>query len=143
MRRRGTYTLLWLEIEFVSLLSITFILIMFLSLANLFTPLSSVAQPKQFGINLPSAVVTIPISQEKNGFLIIINSSDDVYVGDSMVGVNGLTASLSSYIHQYGTPTSVKIAADKAASYGTVVQVMDLLRKDGISTVDMIVGQAQ
>ncbi len=144
MKKRDTDSLLWFGIELVSLLSITFILIMFLAISNVFIiPVAGGTQIKQFGINLPNAVVTIPLSQEKTGFLVVINASNDVYIGNNNVGISELTSSLSAYIQQYGTPTSVKIAADSAASYGTIVQVMDTLRKDGISNVDFIVGQSK
>ncbi|MCL4408369.1 MAG: biopolymer transporter ExbD [Thermotogae bacterium] len=143
MKKRDTDLLFWVGIELVSLLSITFILIMFLALANAAASVVPVSSLGQIGISLPSAVTTIPATEESKGLLVTVNSSDEIYVGTTQVKISNIPSLLTSYISQYGTPTSVKIAADKSVSYGTIVQIMDLLRQNGISTIDLIVGQAR
>lgn len=141
MKRRDTDVFFWVGIELVSLLSITFILIMFLALANATSSLIPSSALGQIGITLPSAITTIPATAETKGLLVTINSSDEIYVGTTQVKAANIPSLLASYISQYGTPTSVKIAADKSVPYGTIIQLMDMLRKNGIGTVDLIVGQ--
>ncbi len=143
MKKGDTDLFFWIGIELVSLLSITFILIMFLALANATSSLVPTSSLGQMGINLPSAITTIPATSEAKGLLVTINSSDEIYVGTTQVKVSDISSLLASYISQYGTPTSVKIAADKSVPYGTIVQLMDVLRQNGISTIDLIVGQAR
>jgi biopolymer transport protein TolR len=143
MKKRDTDLFFWVGIELVSLLSITFILIMFLALANAATSVVPTSSLGQIGISLPSAITTIPATEESKGLLVTINSSDEIFVGTTQVKTSDISSLLTSYISQYGTPTSVKIAADKSVPYGTIVQIMDLLRQNGISTIDLIVGQAR
>ncbi len=141
MKKGDTDLFFWIGIELVSLLSITFILIMFLTLANATVSVVPTSSLGQIGISLPRAITTIPATAETKGLLITINSSDEIYVGTTQVKVADIPSLLASYISQYGTPTSVKIAADKSIPYGTIVQLMDLIRQSGIGTVDLIVGQ--
>jgi len=143
MKKRDTDLFFWVGIELVSLLSITFILIMFLALANAATSVVPTSSLGQIGISLPSAITTIPATEESKGLLVTINSSDEIFVGTTQVKTSDISSLLTSYISQYGTPTSVKIAADKSVPYGTIVKIMDLLRQNGISTIDLIVGQAR
>lgn len=143
MKKRDTDIFFWVGIELVSLLSITFILIMFLALANAATSVIPTTALGQIGISLPNAITTIPATEESKGLLVTINASDEIYVGTTQIKTSDISSLLASYISQYGTPTSVKIAADKSVPYGTIVQLMDLFRQSGISTVDLIVGQAR
>lgn len=141
MRKRDTETFFWIGIELVSLLSITFILMMFLTLASTVTSLIPSSAFGEMGINLPSAVTTIPATAMQKGILLTINSSGELYVGTKQIQTSDLSSFISSYISQYGTPMDIKIAADRSVPYGTIVQIIDLVRKSGISTVDLIVGQ--
>lgn len=141
MKKRDTEVFFWIGIELVSLLSITFILIMFLALGSATASLIPSSSFGEMGINLPSAITTIPATNAEKGFFLTINSAGELFVGTKQIQISDLQSAISSYISQYGTPSEIKLAADKSVPYGTIVQIMDLVRRSGIPTVDLVVGQ--
>ncbi len=138
MRRRSGNGSEDFRLEITSLIDIMFLLIMFLVLTNTFT-----VSQGQFKVNLPTAVTSSQTPQNQKVLTIVVTESNDVFVNDTNIGVSGLVSFLSNYVQQYGNPSSVEIQADKKASYGVVVQVMDALRMQKLYNVDLIVQKTQ
>lgn len=138
MRRRSGNGSEDFRVEITSLIDIMFLLIMFLVLTNTFT-----VSQGQFKVNLPTAVTSSQTPQNQKILTVVVTESDSVFVNDTNVGISGLVSFLSTYVNQYGAPSAVQIQADKKASYGTIVQVMDALRMQKLYNVDLIVQKAQ
>jgi biopolymer transport protein TolR len=87
-------------------------------------------------VNLPAAETR---SNPSSGGLVLTISKDRyIYIEDKVIALNLLESSVKNYF--LGKEKKIVfIKADKDVPYGTVIDVMDVLKMAGIETVGMIV----
>jgi len=139
LRRRSGNGTEDFRIELTSLVDIVFLLILFLVLTTTFT-----VNQGMFKVNLPSAVTSVSKpTQDHKVLTIVITRNNSIYVNNTNVGLKGLLNFISTYVDQYGTPTAVHLKADRKAEYGTIIEVMDVLRSKKVLNIDLIVKRLQ
>lgn len=86
-------------------------------------------------INLPKSSVNT-IKQEKR-IVVVVDRERRIYVDNSMVSLSGLESIL---LQKKGTETdtTVYLKADKDVPYGTIVTVMDTVKRIGIDKLGMV-----
>ena len=139
MRRRSGSGAEDFRIELTSLVDIIFLLILFLVLTTTFT-----VNQGMFKVNLPKAVTSVSKPAQSNKVLtILVTKNNAVYVNNTDVGLKGLANFMGTYVAQYGTPTAVYHKAEQRDEYGTIIDVMDVLRVKKVFNIDLIVKRLQ
>ena len=118
------------QIDIAPLIDIVFQLLIFFLLTSSF-----IFQPG-IKINLPKAV-TSQIVQEQN-IAIIVTAENLIYIQDKVYTIKELSGRLKEAAREN---RPILINADKKASLGRVVEVWDLCRSLGISTVNIATNQ--
>lgn len=86
-------------------------------------------------ISLPQSSVNT-LKQEQR-IMLMVDKYRNVYVDDAIVPMSGLETAL----HQKRRPesdTTVYLKADRDVPYGTIVSVMDIVKKTGIDKLGMV-----
>ena len=87
-------------------------------------------------IDLPEATAD-SIGSEKEPLTITIDKENQVYINNYKVPVDSLQEKLIK-IREGRSDTEVFLKADKEISYGTVIQVMSLIKGAGIDKLGMV-----
>ncbi len=72
-------------------------------------------------------------------FSIAVNREGQLFIGENGTTLPSLGLALSNHYHGKSTNTPVYVTADKAASDGTILAVLDLVRRAGIQRVSFAV----
>lgn len=124
------------RIEIIPLIDIMFFLLAAFMLASL-----TMIRMQSIKISLPTA--TQATRDFKPDILnIAVDKAGDIYVDKKMV----TTAELRTYLgdkQRRTTNLSVYISGDKDASHGSVVRVLDLVRREGIEKVSFAISTPQ
>ena len=112
------------RIEIIPMIDTMFFLLVFFMIATL-----SMTLQKGMPVNLPTASSTTDDLPEQ--VTLSISKNGDVHFNKDPVTLEELEARLDGLLY-YGEEPAVVINADKAASHGHVVKVMDSVRKTGI-----------
>lgn len=72
-------------------------------------------------------------------FSIAVNREGQLFIGENGTTLPSLGLALSNHYHGKSTNTPVYVTADKAASHGTILAVLDLVRRAGIQRVSFAV----
>jgi len=103
-----------------------------------------------FMITAPLLVASVPINlpdsrakaldQDQKPVQISINGNGQVYIDEDAVAANGLNDALETIAedHRGGEPPQVFLRADRALSYGSVMQVMGELNRVGLNKVALV-----
>ncbi len=121
-----------IDITVTPMINIIFLLLIFFLLTSAFV------LPSGIRINLPKTV-TSEVIQEKN-LTITVSSDNLIYLNDKLITAGELKQYLKSAA---GDNKSVLIKSDKLASLGQVVQIWDLCRELGISSVSLATNQGE
>jgi biopolymer transport protein ExbD len=84
-------------------------------------------------IDMPE-VVQKSIENEANKVTLILNKAGEVYLGGEKTDQKTLNNKLQSLVKEKGT-LSMVLQADKDASHGKVVQLMDIAKSAGINSI--------
>ena len=123
------------RIEIIPLIDIMFFLLAAFMMASL-----TMIKLQSIKMNLPTATQAardfkpdiINIDVDKNG---------DVYIGKKLVNVVELRNFLSNKFH-LNTNVPVYISGDKDATHGSVIRVLDIVRREGIQKVSFAIAPA-
>ncbi len=117
------------EISLTPLIDILFIVLLFLVLTSTFT------EQTVLRVALPTAGSGEPSVEHVSVLRVTIDATGQAYLDARAASPQDLRARLGSV----GDPARahVLVAADRAASHGSVVQVLDLVRKAGIVRVSI------
>jgi len=90
-------------------------------------------------INLPDSRAKA-LDQDQKPVQISINGNGQVYIDEDAVPANGLNDALETIAedHRGGEPPQVFLHADRALSYGSVMQVMGELNRVGLNKVALV-----
>ena len=110
-------------LNLTSLIDVLFILIIFFSVSSTF-----VEQP---GINLtlPEADSGSDIQVDK--VVVQIDKDERIYLNDQIIGRDSLVNAIN-LLFDKKTQDGITLKADSQVTHGTVISVMDILRKAGI-----------
>ena len=86
-------------------------------------------------INLPQSSVNT-IKQEQR-IMLAVDRNLNLFVDGEGVSINGLEATIQKK-RRPGSDTTVYLKADKAVPYGTIITVMDVVKKMGIDKLGMV-----
>lgn len=115
-RRKATLNL-------TSLIDVLFILIIFFAVSSTF-----LEQPG-IELKLPEAESSEAHAAQK--VIIYVDQQENIFLNDKPVGLETLSDAVESLVSAQ-TEKSVVLRADGAAKHGTIITIMDLLRKKGI-----------
>lgn len=116
------------KIRIINLVDILFVLVLFLIATTTFRS----DQPAAVKVALPEAATAEEVGREKIARVVISLSADDkLYLDGKPTDLKSLEAALQKA--KAGNPDVVlQFSADKAASYGSVVAIVDAARAAGI-----------
>lgn len=75
-------------------------------------------------------------------FSIAVNKQGELFIGENGTTLPSLGLALSNHYHGRATNTPVYVTADEATSHGSVLAVLDLVRRAGIQRVSFAVTPA-
>ena len=116
------------SIIIVSLVDILTILLIFFVVSTTFKK----DQP-EVQINLPESKTSTKTSSELEHAIVSVNENDEIRLDGQVVGVDELETSVRNL-----PPTrksSLALQADKKASFGTIIKVMDALKLAGVKNL--------
>ena len=113
-------------LDMTPLINVFFLLFVFFMFTSSF-----IFQPG-IKVNLPKAVTSEVIQEEK--MVVIITSDDKSYLNDREISKDELASSLR-LIAKGKTPLLIK--ADSRASLGKIVEIWDMCRKEGVSQINI------
>jgi biopolymer transport protein ExbD len=119
------------KIRIINLVDILFVLVLFLIATTTFRS----EQPAAVKVTLPEAATAEELGKEKVARVVISLSADDkLYLDGQPTDLKSLEAALQKA--KAGNPDVVlQFSADKAASYGSVVAIVDAARAAGIHNI--------
>lgn len=120
-----------ININITPLIDIVFLLLLFFVLTSTF----DIKEERSLDINLPEASSGAEIKTD-SFFKIFINEKNEIYVGSKVVSIEELQTETQKAIKN-GISERTGILADRKTEHGTVVKVMDLLRKNGIYNINI------
>jgi biopolymer transport protein ExbD len=84
-------------------------------------------------IDMPE-VTQKSIEDEANKITLIMNKAGEIYLGGEKIDQKALDKKLQSLVKEKGA-LSVVLQADKDVTHGKVVQIMDIAKNSGISSI--------
>jgi len=112
-----------ITVNLTSLIDVLFILIIFFSVSSTF-----LEQPG-IELKLPKAESSEAHTTQK--VIIYVDESENLFLNDEMVTINNLTDEVKNLVEAQ-SDNSIVLKADADVSHGMVIQIMDLLRQQGI-----------
>jgi len=112
-----------ITVNLTSLIDVLFILIIFFSVSSTF-----LEQPG-IELKLPKAESSEAHTTQK--VIIYVDDSENLFLNDEMVTINNLTDEVKNLVEAQ-SDNSIVLKADAGVSHGMVIQIMDLLRQQGI-----------
>ena len=110
-------------LNLTSLIDVLFILIIFFSVSSTF-----LEQPG-IDLNLPEAESSVDTPLDE--VIIQIDKDGKLFLNDKSIEMNSLSGEVKKMLENK-TDKSVTLKADSEVTHGTVISIMDLLRRDGI-----------
>lgn len=116
------------DINVTPLLDVTFCLIMFFMVTTTFM------QTQSMNISLPSASTSqeTTISRE---MVVNINAQGDLSVDGETLSLESLRTRIKSWKEKTPSAPTLIIWGDKSAQHGTIVEIMDLAKTEGIDEI--------
>jgi biopolymer transport protein ExbD len=120
-----------ININITPLIDIMFILLLFLILTTTF----DINQIKSIDLQLPEAT-TAANSETAAFFNVLVTAKDEVLVGSRVLSLEELSSEIKI---AFGNDPSLKAAilADKNATHGTVVSILDIFRTHKVLDVNI------
>jgi len=116
------------SIIIVSLVDILTILLIFFVVSTTFKR----DQP-EVQINLPDSKTSTKASSELEHAVVSVNENDEVRLDGQVVGIDDLEAAVRNLAAT--RRSTLALQADKKASFGTIVKVMDALKLAGVKNL--------
>ena len=117
-------------IDLVPMIDVLFQLILFLFVSTTFTVLPGI------NLNLPQS--TTAEGTKTNGITITVSSDGDLYVNADKIPIESLDAALQSLSVSVPKETvPVSLEADALVPNGTIVKILDSLRRTGFTGVNL------
>jgi biopolymer transport protein ExbD len=116
------------SIIIVSLVDILTILLIFFVVSTTFKR----DQP-EVQINLPDSKTSTKASSELEHAVVSVNETDEVRLDGQVIGVDELEAAVKNL--PAPRRSSLALQADKKASFGTIIKVMDALKLAGVKNL--------
>ena len=116
------------SIIIVSLVDILTILLIFFVVSTTFKR----DQP-EVQINLPDSKTSTKASSELEHAVVSVNENDEVRLDGQVVGIDDLEASVKNL--PATRRSTLALQADKKASFGTIIKVMDALKLAGVKNL--------
>jgi biopolymer transport protein ExbD len=111
------------SLNITSLMDIMFILIIF------FTVTSTFLEQPGIELKLPEAESSETHTAEK--VIVFVDAQGEIYINKNKIQLGALAETVGELL-QAQTEKMVVLRADEKATHGTIIRVMDLLRKKGI-----------
>lgn len=111
------------SLNLTSLIDVLFILIIFFSVSSTFL--------EQPGIDLKLPEAESGVDTPLDKVIIQIDKDEQIFLNDKAVDRNSLAEQVNKLLGDK-TDKSVTLKADSQVTHGTVISIMDLLRRDGI-----------
>ncbi len=119
------------EMNITSLADVSFTLMIIFLIAGVSTALS-----RQQGIDLDLPRTTKPEPQTSTGLVISIREDKQIFIGTKAVSLQGFSKALVSQLAK-GKYERVYLHADRRVDYGTIIEVLGLIREQGISHIGL------
>lgn len=141
-RRRPEATL-----DLTPLIDVVFLLLVFFLLTTTF----SQPTPSQSSTPVTEAVIDIQLARAKAGgaqspaekLTVFLDEKGLLYLdGEDPIPPNQLKQKLLDLIANGTTPV-VDLKADKKASHGAVIELLDMIKESGIETVNIVIEKAE
>ena len=116
------------SIIIVSLVDILTILLIFFVVSTTFKRDQPLVQ-----INLPDSKTSTKSSSELEHSVVSVSETDEVRLDGEVIGVDQLEASVKSL--PASRKAAIALQADKKASFGTIIKVMDALKLAGVKNL--------
>ena len=116
------------SIIIVSLVDILTILLIFFVVSTTFKR----DQP-EVQINLPDSKTSTKASSELDHAIVSVNENDEVRLDGEVIAVEELEDGRPEFARD--SPASLALQADKKASFGTIIKVMDALKLAGVKNL--------
>jgi len=110
-------------LSLTSLIDVLFILIIFFAVSSTFL--------EQPGIELKLPEAESSEAHPAQEVVIYVDREGNIFLNDDSIELNALADAVGSLISAQ-TEKSVVLRADSAVKHGTIISIMDLLRKEGI-----------
>jgi len=110
-------------LNLTSLIDVLFILIIF------FTVSSTFLEQPGIELKLPEAESSEGHTAQK--IIIYVDKNKNVFLNDNIVSINNLISELKN-LPNFESDKSIVLKADTNVSHGMVIEIMDLLRRQGI-----------
>ncbi len=119
------------EMNITSLADVSFTLMIIFLIAGVSTALS-----RQQGIELDLPRTQRPQPQTREGLVISVKADGQIFVGTKAVSLAGLGKVLRDQLSR-GEYDRVYLHADRRVDYGTVVEVLGIVKEEGISNIGL------
>lgn len=119
------------EMNITSLADVSFTLMIIFLIAGVSTALS-----RQQGIDLDLPKTTKPEPQAGTGLVISIRADKQIFIGTKTVSLQGFSKALASQLAK-GDYERVYLHADYRVDYGTIIEVLGLIKEQGISHIGL------
>jgi len=132
MKRKGRTRLNFLaEMNITSLADVSFTLMIIFLIAGVSTALS-----RQQGIDLDLPKTTSPQPQTRAGLVISVKADRQIFIGTKAVSLAGFSKALADQLarNEY---SQVYLHADRRVDYGTIVEILGLIREQGITSIGL------
>lgn len=119
------------EMNITSLADVSFTLMIIFLIAGVSTALS-----RQQGIDLDLPRTSRPEPQTRPGLIIAIKSDGQIFIGTKAVSKEGFPQALASVLAR-GEYEQVYLQADRRVDYGTIIEILGIIREQGISSIGL------
>ncbi|MEJ2054363.1 MAG: biopolymer transporter ExbD [Calditrichaceae bacterium] len=110
-------------LNLTSLIDVLFILIIF------FTVSSTFLEQPGIELKLPEAKSSEGHTAQK--IIIYVDKNKNIFLNDNIVSINNLITEMKK-LSNFSTDKSIVLKADTNVTHGMVIEIMDLLRQQGI-----------
>lgn len=119
------------EMNITSLADVSFTLMIIFLIAGVSTALS-----RQQGIDLDLPRTSRPEPQTRPGLVIAIKADGQIFIGTKAVSKEGFSPALANVLGR-GEYDQVYLQADRRVDYGTIIEILGIIREQGISSIGL------
>jgi biopolymer transport protein TolR len=119
------------EMNITSLADVSFTLMIIFLIAGV-----SAALSRQQGIDLDLPRTSRPEPQTRAGLVISVKADGQIFVGTKAVSMPGLAKAVSDQLAR-GEYDRVYLHADRRVDYGTIIEILGIVREQGISNIGL------
>lgn len=117
------------EVIIVALIDIFAILLIFMVMTTQFKDVTK-EQP-QVTIKLPESKSAVAAEQTTEPVVLSVSADEEIFLGSTRVEIDGLKQAVADLLKRTPPPT-LALNADKKAPFGTIIQVLDVLKEAGV-----------